>query len=100
MTLYFAVGSFRNLLRKELDDEYEVVDGQQRLSAIFEFCSNELSMGAESAKRFGGSVYRDLPQKLADAFDDFEIEYDVIEEATDQELKEFFQRLAGRPSAY
>jgi uncharacterized protein with ParB-like and HNH nuclease domain len=78
---------------KNSDDEYEVVDGQQRLSAIFEFCSNELPMGAESAKRFGGSVYRDLPQKLADAFDDFEIEYDVIEEATDQELKEFFQRL-------
>jgi Protein of unknown function DUF262 len=83
---------------KNSDDEYEVVDGQQRLSAIFEFCSNELPMSAESAKHFGGSVYRDLPQKLADAFDDFEIEYDVIEEATDHELKEFFQRLqAGLP---
>jgi uncharacterized protein with ParB-like and HNH nuclease domain len=27
---------------KNSDDEYEVVDGQQRLSAIFEFCSNLL----------------------------------------------------------
>src|SRR5712692_1423395 len=83
---------------KTSDDEYEVVDGQQRLSAIFEFCSNELPLSAESAKRFGGSLYRDLSQKVADSFDDFEIEYDVIEDATDEELKDFFQRLqAGLP---
>lgn len=78
---------------KTSGDEHEVVDGQQRLSAIFEFCSNELSLSTKSAKQFGGSLYRDLQQKVADAFDDFEIEYDVIEEATDEELKDFFQRL-------
>jgi len=83
---------------KTSDDEYEVVDGQQRLSAIFEFCSNELPLSAESATRFGGSRYSDLSQKVADSFDDFEIEYDVIENATDEELKDFFQRLqAGLP---
>jgi hypothetical protein len=59
---------------------------------------NELSLNSESARKFGGSLYRDLPQKVADSFDDFEIEYDVIEDATDEELKEFFQRLqAGLP---
>ncbi len=83
---------------KTSDDEYEVVDGQQRLSAIFEFCSNELSLNAASADNFGGPTYGDLPQKVADAFDDFEIEYDVIEDASDKDLKEFFQRLqAGLP---
>ncbi|MDQ3667811.1 MAG: DUF262 domain-containing protein [Acidobacteriota bacterium] len=83
---------------KTSDGEYEVVDGQQRLAAIFEFCSNELTLGKESAKRFGGPLYGDLPQQVADGFDDFEIEYDVIEDATDEELKEFFQRLqAGLP---
>jgi uncharacterized protein DUF262 len=83
---------------KTSDDEYEVVDGQQRLAAIFEFCSDELPLSKDSAKQFGGSFYRDLPQKVADSFDDFEIEYDVIEDATDEELKEFFQRLqAGLP---
>lgn len=66
--------------------------------AIFEFCSNELPLNPESAKRFGGHKYGDLPQKIADSLDDFEIEYDVIEDATDEELKEFFQRLqAGLP---
>lgn len=83
---------------KTSDEEYEVVDGQQRLLAIFEFCSNELSLSPDAAKRSGGSLYRELPQKVADSLDDFEIEYDVIEEATDEELKEFFLRLqAGLP---
>jgi len=80
------------------EDQYLVEDGQQRLLAIFEFCSNELPLAAESVKRFGGPLYRDLPQRIADSFDDFEIDFDVIENASDEELKEFFQRLqAGLP---
>lgn len=78
---------------KVSDDDYLVEDGQQRLAAIFEFFSNDLPLTADSAKMFGGSFYRDLSRKVSDSFDDFEIEYDVIEEATDEELKEFFQRL-------
>lgn len=74
-------------------DNYLVEDGQQRLNAIWEFFSNELPLEPESAKRFGGRFYRDLPRKVADSFDDFEIEYDVISGASDEELKEFFQRL-------
>ena len=34
-------------------DQYQVEDGQQRLLAIFEFCSNDLPLSAASAKRFG-----------------------------------------------
>ncbi len=36
------------------DDEFEVVDGQQRLNAIFSFYDNELSLDAEVATLFGG----------------------------------------------
>lgn len=74
-------------------EEYEVVDGQQRLITIFEFFDSELPLSKESAKRFGGRYYRDLPAVVSDRFDDFEIEYDAIEDATEKELKEFFQRL-------
>ncbi len=81
---YFIEGSGEN---------YLVEDGQQRLNAIWEFFSNELSLNAESAKQFGGRFYRDLPRVVADSFDDFEINFDVISGATDPELKEFFQRL-------
>jgi hypothetical protein len=90
--------TFMQTLTDGFTDQYLVEDGQQRLLAIFEFCSNDLPLAAESAKHFRGSLYRDLPQGIADLFDDFEIEYDVIEDATDEELKEFFQRLqAGLP---
>ena len=75
------------------DDEYEVVDGQQRLTAIYEFFANELALSEDSVTAFGGPYYRDLRQKLSDAFDDFEIEFDEIEDATEEELKQFFQRL-------
>ena len=75
------------------EDEYEVVDGQQRLAAIYEFFANELPLSADAATEFGCQYYKDLGVKHSDAFDDFEIEYDEIEQATEEELKQFFQRL-------
>jgi hypothetical protein len=75
------------------EDEYEVVDGQQRLTAIYEFFANELPLSEDSAAIFGGPYYKDLKQKVADAFDDFEIEYDEVEDASEADLKQFFQRL-------
>lgn len=79
-------------------DEFDVVDGQQRLNAIWEFLDGDLALSDESAKEFGGQRYASLPEALSDAFDDYEIEYDEITEASDEEVKEFFQRLqAGLP---
>jgi hypothetical protein len=74
-------------------DEYEVVDGQQRLVAIFEFYDNELALSEDSAKEFKAQCYKDLSEHLQDRFGDYKIEYDEIANATDKELKEFFQRL-------
>jgi hypothetical protein len=78
---------------KNSEDEYEVVDGQQRLTAIYEFFANELGLTSDSAAQFGGQYYKDLKPKYSDAFDDYEIDYDEIEDATEAELKQFFQRL-------
>src|SRR5271170_4799151 len=41
-------------LVKGSNDDYLVEDGQQRLTSIFEFFSNELFLNADSAKQFGG----------------------------------------------
>jgi len=78
---------------KREDDDFEVVDGQQRLTAIYEFFGNELPLSEESAREYGGRLYSDLKQGITDTFDDFEIEYDEIEDGTEEELKQFFQRL-------
>ncbi|MEU6732927.1 DUF262 domain-containing protein [Streptomyces physcomitrii] len=78
-------------------DEFDVVDGQQRLATIWEFFENKLKLSEESAKRFGGYTYSELPEGVTDDFDDFEIQYDEITEATDNDIQEFFQRLqAGK----
>lgn len=73
--------------------EYEVVDGQQRLLAIFDFFANELPLSADTMAEVGASYYEDLPETYSDGFDDYEIEFDEITNANDVELKEFFQRL-------
>src|SRR4051812_17405289 len=49
-------------------EAFEVVDGQQRLNAIYDFFENELPLSAESAAEFGGPYYKDLKQNVADAF--------------------------------
>lgn len=74
-------------------NEYEVVDGQQRLLAIFDFFDNELPFSDETSARVGATHYKDLSETLSDAFDDYEIEFDEITNADEEELKEFFQRL-------
>jgi hypothetical protein len=78
---------------QEAPEEFDVVDGQQRLTAVFEFFDGSLKLDAKQAERFGSADYNGLPETISDAFDDFEIEYDEISDATDEEVKEFFQRL-------
>jgi hypothetical protein len=75
---------------------YEVVDGQQRLTAIFEFLDGELELSAETSEQYeGAETYDDLDIDVSDRFDDFEIDFDEIDEATEGEIEEFFKRLQG-----
>lgn len=48
-------------------DEFDVVDGQQRLSAIWEFMDGELKLSEEQAREFGAADYPSLPDALSDA---------------------------------
>lgn len=74
-------------------EEFEVLDGQQRLTTIFEFFDDQLTLTPGSAEMFGGDSYSNLSSDVSDNFDDFEIEYDEIEDAGEEEQREFFQRL-------
>ncbi len=74
-------------------DQYEVVDGQERLAAIWAFQDGTLALSDESSREFGGKTYRELPPDVSDRFDDFEIQFEEISGATDEELTGLFQRL-------
>jgi hypothetical protein len=84
---------FYFLLNGTSPKEYDVLDGQQRLSAIWEFFDGVLTLAQKTATEFGASTYDDLPDEVSDAFDDYEIDFDVIENASEEDQKEFFQRL-------
>ena len=74
-------------------ESYEVVDGQQRLVTIFDFFDNELPLGQKTTTEFGGPHYSDLRDTVVDTLDDYEIEFDEITEASEEDVKVFFQRL-------
>jgi hypothetical protein len=79
--------------RKLDDGTFECVDGQQRLSAIFSFFADELTLAEDTAKRVEANLYSELDDDTSDKFDDFEIEIEEIEDASDEELEELFKRL-------
>ncbi len=80
-------------LRKIDEDSFECVDGQQRLAAIWEFFDNKLSLSDESTRDFGGPLYKSLSPSTQDNFDDFELQIEEIEDASDDDIQELFQRL-------
>ena len=77
----------------ESPETWEVVDGQQRLAAVFSFLDNNLSLSRETQERYGGPYYKDLSQDVSDRFDDFELDFEEITEAEQEEVQEYFQRL-------
>jgi hypothetical protein len=94
----WTLPKFYFLKTNETPEAFEVVDGQQRLVAIWEFMDGELELSEPTAKMVGASTYEGLPDAIQDAFDDYEIQYDVVEDSSDEEVREFFQRLqSGLP---
>ncbi|HVX28587.1 MAG TPA: DUF262 domain-containing protein [Parafilimonas sp.] len=80
------------------EDNFEVIDGQQRLTAIFRFYDNNISLSDDYNKQYGGLYYADLPDKIKDVFDDYELDLVLVENAADEELRELFARLQlGKP---
>jgi len=79
--------------RKVDNGTFECVDGQQRLISIFSFFADDLILSEDTARRVGAKKYSELDDDTADNFDDFEIEIEEIENASDDELEELFKRL-------
>lgn len=70
----------------------EVVDGQQRLTAIAAFFANEVPLPKES-EPYAGKRHDQLPSEMQDLLDDYELHFSVISDADDEEVREMFLRL-------
>lgn len=75
------------------EEHFECIDGQQRLIAIFRFYSDDLHLSKKFSDQYGGMYYKDLPDKIKDIFDDYELQIEEIRNATDEEVEDLFQRL-------
>ena len=77
--------------------EWEVVDGQQRLKAIWEFLGNEFPVSNDSDPVdnavIAGKLFSSLPDDIQDQLQSYELSIVELAEAEDQEIEEMFIRL-------
>jgi hypothetical protein len=74
------------------EENFEVIDGQQRLTAIFKFYDDKLAL-PNDINQIGGLTYQQLDDRIKDKFDDYEIDLVLIHDATEEEIRDLFLRL-------
>lgn len=79
-------------VRQVEDGPEEVVDGQQRMTAIAAFFSDEVPLPKESGV-LAGKRHSQLPSDVQDSLDDFQLHFTVISKASEVEVREMFLRL-------
>lgn len=83
-------------------DRYDVVDGQQRLRAIWSFVDGEFKLpkDAEPVETLAcaGCSYETLPDDLRVRFDTYALDVVVLEDTDEDEVREMFLRLQNGTS--
>jgi len=69
----------------------EIVDGQQRSSAILAFFNNSLRITSKG--RFLGKNYNDLTEEEQQKFLDYQLSVDIFVDATESDIRELFRRM-------
>jgi hypothetical protein len=79
------------------DFEYEVLDGQQRIRAIWQYLNDEYSLGEISDLIDGynasGKKYSELPTAVQEKITAYPLDIVEIEDASDDEISDLFLRL-------
>jgi hypothetical protein len=83
-------------------DKYDVVDGQQRLRAIWDFFDGEFPLPKDAdpidGEKVAGLKYDALPDDLRMRFDVYALDVVVLEESDEDEVREMFLRLQNGTS--
>lgn len=83
-------------------DRYDVVDGQQRLRAIWAFVDGEFKLPSQADPVNGfevaGCGYETLPDDLRVQFDTYPLDVVVLEDTDEDEVREMFLRLQNGTS--
>lgn len=70
-----------------------IIDGQQRLRAIIEFCNDEFSISKSHNTEFGNKVFSVLPKSIQNDLLKYEIGVDVLFDLSYEETLDIFARL-------
>lgn len=70
-----------------------IVDGQQRLRSIIEFCSDEYAISKSHNEEFGGKYFSTLPDSVKSDIYKYEIGVDVLFDMSYEETLDIFARL-------
>ncbi|MEO1440181.1 MAG: DUF262 domain-containing protein, partial [Chloroflexota bacterium] len=81
------------MLTTDPEYDYEIIDGQQRVRAIYEFRTNQFKLSDEYTPEYGEVPYNELPENVKDHIDMYALDIVVVEEATDTMIREMFLRL-------
>lgn len=88
-------------LHEIVKDNFDVVDGQQRIRAIWSFYDNEYALPKDSDPVNGYDVankyYKDLDPDVSDLIDSYNLDF-VILDKSDEEIREMFLRLQNGTS--
>jgi hypothetical protein len=72
----------------------EIVDGQQRTKAIYDFFKDEYRLTSNiTLEGAEGRRYSELPTELHDQFRDYGLQFDLFVGATDEDVREVFRRM-------
>lgn len=79
---------------KKLTTRKEVVDGQQRTSAIIDFMQDKFPMRADAdPPDAAGKLFSKLPHELQKQFVEYSLAVDLLVGATDDDIRELFRRI-------
>lgn len=70
-----------------------IIDGQQRLRAIIEFCSDDYPISKSHNEEFGGYLFSNLPDEVKNEIYKYEIGVDVLFDLSYEETLDIFARL-------
>ncbi|WP_106753213.1 DUF262 domain-containing protein [Pannonibacter carbonis] len=77
--------------RKERSVRKEIVDGQQRISAIQRYYANQFALSADAART--GMRFQDLDEEDQQRFLSYAVSVDVIRNANHSEILQMFRRM-------
>lgn len=84
------------------EKQYDVVDGQQRLRAIWDFMDNKYALAKDADPIDGIEIaktkYKDLDPELMIQLDQYALDVAIIEKTSDEEVREMFLRLQNGTS--